>query len=244
MATTKSWFAAAAVMLMASVGRADFLFYGDQDVLGVGSYASDPTAGATLEGLPPGQITSATPVKQHGYPFDPEQSDFPGTDRIFVGGAHTNVNFDAYSLYDGKAHGPQVFSLDYGSLVPPGRRIATLTLGIATDDFQFPNYGQPYTTSINGLPNQALSDHLNSLSLQGAKVQFHSIGLDPGVLTPDHVLTLAIDQGNFGGDGWAIDYLSVGVTTEPVPEPAGWLLLLTGLAGFGLFRRAVGRRSR
>jgi len=240
----KLWLAMAAVTIVPAVGTAEVIFYGDQDVLGLGSYASDPTAGATLEGLLPGQITSATSIKQHGYYFDPGPSDFPGTDRIFVGSTHTDVNFDNYSLYHGKARGPQVFSLDYASLVPPGRRVATLTLGIATDDFQFPNYGQPYMASINGVTNQALGDHLDSLALQGAKIQFHSIGLDPGVLAPNHVLTLAIDQGNHGGDGWAVDYLSIGVTTEPVPEPAAWLLLLTGLAGFGLLRRAVGRRSR
>jgi hypothetical protein len=38
------------------------------------------------------------------------------------------------------------------------------------------------------------------------------------------VLTLSIDQGGDGGDGWALDYLTVGVTTQQtptstVPEP-------------------------
>jgi len=129
MTTPKIWFALATVAILPTVGAADVIFYGDQDVLGWGSYASDPTAGATVEGLAPGQVTSATSVKKHGYPFD------------------------------------------------------------------------------------------------------------PGLLTPDHVLTLSIDQGLHAGDGWAVDYLSVGVTTKPMPEPATWALLLTGLVGFGLFRR-------
>ena len=40
-----------------------------------------------------------------------------------------------------------------------------------------------------------------------------TIGIDPAVLQTNNILTLSIDEGGNGGDGWAIDFLTVGVTT-------------------------------
>ena len=57
-----------------AAGRGGFLEYGDEDVLGTGSYGSDPKAGATLEGLAAGTNTFATLITGHGFPFTPEVS--------------------------------------------------------------------------------------------------------------------------------------------------------------------------
>jgi MprA protease rhombosortase-interaction domain-containing protein len=51
---------------------------------------------------------------------------------------------------------------------------------------------------------------------------------------------LAIDQGGNGGDGWAVDFLTVGVTTTPVPVPGALLLAASGLAGLFGRRRHRG----
>jgi len=69
--------------------------------------------------------------------------------RIYVGSVQTG-NDDGYSRSSERINGPQVVTLDYGSLVPAGSSILTLTLGIATDDFQFPSWGNPFTATING----------------------------------------------------------------------------------------------
>ena len=45
-------------------------------------------------------------------------------------------------------------------------------------------------------------------------MQFFSIGLDPASLDESNVLTLTIDEGGDGGDGWAVDFLTVGVETS------------------------------
>ena len=56
--------------LSAAVCQASVITFGDADCLGTGCYgASDPTAGATLQGLSAGVITLATNSLGHTYPF-------------------------------------------------------------------------------------------------------------------------------------------------------------------------------
>jgi len=65
---------------------------------------------------------------------------------------------------------------------------------------------------------------LNTIDQTFPQVQFFTIGLELAGLLPTHVLTLSIDQGGDGGDGWAVDFLTVGVTVVPAP---GSLMLLS-----------------
>jgi hypothetical protein len=219
--------------------RADIIEYGDEDLLNTGAYPSDPKAGATLQGLAPNAITVATNSFSHSFPFSPSAGDYAGTDQIYVGSIQTAVH-DGYAEAASRINGPQVITLDYSSLVAPGQHIATLTLGIASDDFQHPSFGQPFIASINGISDTALTNELDSLDDGGPRVQFFSIGIDPGALLSSNVLTLRIDEGGDGGDGWAIDFLTVGVTTQAVPEPASVVSLTIGalgLIGFGWRRK-------
>lgn len=222
---------------MASVGLAGVQVYGDKDVLGTGSYAYEPTTGATLEGLAGGTVTYSSLITSHGFPFSP-QNDYAGTDQIYVGQVQT-ASHDGYAGYGSRMHGPQVIVLDYSGLIATGEAVETLTLGIAADDFQRPSWGQPYSATVNGQEIAQLTSVLNGLSQTGPRVQFFSIGIDPLLLGDDHVLTLSINQGGTGGDGWAIDFLTVGVTT--VPEPATMMLMA---AGVGCLIRRRGRLSK
>jgi hypothetical protein len=228
---------AISVSLLAASAEASVLTFGDQDCLGFGCYgATDPTSGAALQGLSPNAVTTAANVFGHSFPFSPSAGDFPGTDQIYVGSVPTGVH-DGYSGVPVRINGPQTLILDYSSLVSGGA-IATLTLGIAADDFQFPAFGQPFVATVNGVVNIALTNLLNGLNQGGPLVQFVSIGLNPAIDTPAHTLTLSLDQGGDGGDGWAIDYLTVGVTTSAAaPEPATSALFLAGIAGLVLRRR-------
>jgi hypothetical protein len=194
--------------------------YGDRDLVGF-HYppGADPTRGARLTGLAPGAITLSTEGFGHGFPFKPGDNqpdgveDYPNTDQIFVGSNQTAAH-DGYAQFDDRKKGPALFSLDYSKLVPAGTKIATLTLGIAIDDVQFGMWGQPFSASVNGQPNRAISSELNKIDDTGPMTRFFSAGIDPAVLTPDHILTVAIDEGGDGGDGFAIDFLTVGVTTS------------------------------
>jgi hypothetical protein len=203
------------------------LTYGDMDCLSIGCYGpNNPTDGATLQGLGVGVVTNGVNVFGHGFPFTPS-ADFAGTDQIYVGSVQTGAH-DGYSVFAERLNGPQVLVLDYSSLVPLGQVVNTLTLGIAADDFQFPSMGQPFTATLNGNAASVLTTTLNALDETGPQVHFFTIGLDPNLDNPSHTLTLSIDQGGDGGDGWAVDFLTVGVTTG-VPEPASMGLIAAGL---------------
>lgn len=231
------WAALVAAASLAWNAGAAVLQFGDQDLCNTGTYSSDPTTGATLEGLTTGVVTYGADAVGHFFPFSPEVDDFSGTDQIFAGSNQTGFH-DGYSSAQPTA-GPQVLTLDYSSLVGAGPSVATLTLGVAADDFQFPDYGQPYTATINGAPATALTEVLNALPLGGPSTRFFTIGIDPNVLAPNHVLTLSIDGGGDGGDGWAVDFLTVGVTL--VPEPATTSLVgLSAVAWMAALRQRRG----
>jgi hypothetical protein len=230
------------VGVLAAPAAAQVLTYGDMDALGTGAYGvNNPTSGATLVGLLPGVVTFGSGPFGHGFPFSPDVGDFPGTDQIYVGSTQTGSH-DGYSAFAGRLNGPQVFTLDYSALVSPGQVVASLTFGIAADDFQFPVLGQPFAATVNGIANASLTAQLNALDQSGPVVQFFSIGLDPALASLSNVLTVTIDQGGDGGDGWAVDFLTVGVTTVAVPEMGTFALTALGFGSVVVGRHYYFRR--
>lgn len=214
------------ILLLVGPLQASILTFGTEDCLGTGCYGtSDPTAGATLIGLAPNSITDATGSFGHSYPFTPGAGDFPGTDQIYVGSIQTAAH-DGYSISAQRINGPDVLTLDYSSLVGAGQSVTSLTLGIAADDFQFPVFGQPFIVMLDGSSDASLTTKLESLNETGPVVHFFTIGLDPALDNTSHTLTLSIDEGGDGGDGWAVDFLTLGVetTAAETPEPSGVLM--------------------
>ncbi len=239
-----------------------FLEYGNENQEGAGPYSGgfnpvgfDPKAGATLSGLSAGQITSGTQSSGHSEFFpDAPAGDFAGTDTIHVGSGFTSQAHDGYAgqyLYPqapGDPHvvkGPDTFSLNYASLVPAGQTLQTLTLGIELDDFQFAKFGDPYTATINGVESTELESVMNKVVLTDPSSQFYTFGIDPSLLGSSGILNLSIDEGGDGGDGYAVDFLTVGVTTSgapaAVPEASTTvsfgLLLMLGLGGIAVARK-------
>lgn len=234
-----------ALVVLAGAGaqaHAGVMQFGDRNLLGTGTYPTDPTAGATLEGLAPGAVTVATNAFPHPYPFQPGPGTFPGTDQMFTKGQPVG-DADGYTKSPGATDGPQVLTMDYSKLVPAGQKVDTLTLGVAADDFQQPVFHQPFTAKINGVVDAALSNQLNAMNLSSPTVQFLTVGINKSVLTPSNVLSLSIDRGGPGGDGWAVDFTTVGVTTstQAVPEPGTLCVLGLGVAGLALRARRGSR---
>lgn len=218
------------LLALAASLHAGVLTFGTEDCLGTGCYGvSDPTAGATLIGLAVDQVTDASESYTHSYPFTPSPGDFPGTDQIYVGSVQTGAD-DGYSITPQRINGPDVMTMDYSSLVGPGDTVTGLTLGIAADDFQFPLFGNPFIVTLNGESDPALTTELESMNESGPVVNFFTIGIDPALDNATHTLTLSIDEGGNGGDGWAVDFLTLGVeTTTATPEPGSAALALAGI---------------
>src|SRR6266481_2089163 len=107
------------IFLLAASAHAAVITFGDQDCLGFGCYgATDPTSGATLQGLSPNAVTIATNSFGHSFPFSPS-GDFAGTDQIYVGSVQTGAH-DGYSGMPVRINGPQTLVLNYSSLVSGG----------------------------------------------------------------------------------------------------------------------------
>ncbi len=128
-----------------------------------------------------------------------------------------------------------MISLDYSSLVPAGGSLAGLTLGIGANDFQNKVFGQAFQAKINGVVSPTLSSVLNGFDQTGPLSQFFTIGLDPSLLGSSRTLTLTIDELGDGGDGWAVDYLTMGIAAQPTPEPATFAAL--GIGAWAVLRR-------
>jgi hypothetical protein len=212
---------------------ASVIVYGDKDILGTGTYTVDPTTNAVLSGSLPGVSSLGyygISGLSHGFPFSPSATDFPGTDQIFVGSNHT-ANRDGYASY--ATRGPLIAHLDFSSIVPVGQRVTTLTLGIGFDDFQQPFFHQPFVLKINGVLDNALTNLANSFDQTGPRVSFATIGVDPTILGGNNDFVLSIDQAGDGGDGWAVDFFTLGVTSSgsAVPEPSSAAITAAFLMG-------------
>jgi len=189
--------------------QAEVRIFGDVDMLGTGTYPVDPTTIVATQGLVEG-AGAYMPAIGHSWGFVPEDDDFPGTDQIYTGSVQLGYH-DGYSIAEERISGPQEFVLDASDLLCAEGHVTSLTLGIAADDFQQPSFGQPFSVLINGVFHHQLSYWMNTIDQTGPCVGLYCLGLDPLLLGSDGIMAVTIDQGGDGGDGWAVDYLTLGV---------------------------------
>lgn len=239
------WLVFAGLLVLSVSARAAVVTVGDKDCEGFGfatCYATDPTTGATLSGLSANTVSLGMLSNGHGWPFPARDAADTGTptDTIFVG-SKANCH-DGYCSTGNPTVGSLVFTYDYSGMV--SGPITSFTLGIAADDFQDPAFHQPFQATVNGTVDTALTNQLNSLNLTGPRIQFFTIGIDPALLLPSNILTLNISEGGDGGDGYAIDFFTVGVNaTSGIPEPGTISLLGIGLGAVYFGRKASRRKA-
>lgn len=219
------------LVMQPSSAQAMVLEYGDRDCLGFDCYGQiDPTADVTLNGLAANESSISNERFFHSFPFLPEADDYAGTDQIFCNTANAPETGDGYCNSDAEATiGSLTTVLDYSAALSPNEIVKTLTLGIASDDFQTRDFGGRFKAFINGQEYDFLSQLLDGLNNGGPSVKFFSVGVPLDFLTADNQLSIEIakEGGIDTPDGFAADFFTVGV--ETVPTPAAILPVLMGM---------------
>lgn len=153
----------------------------------------------------------------HDYPFEPDASDPPGTDRILIG-----------TGYDGTAQGAQD---GYSQVAQPsepielradlaGVEIETLALQLFVDDFQAPRFGSQFKVTLDGERYPVMEDVINALNQTGPIGKLVTVEILPAYydLLDDGRLALHIDDPTTGaGDGFAIDFVQLLVNPQTFP---------------------------
>ena len=179
---------------------------GDIDNLGFGWPANfDPFGG------------QSTPV--HAFPWMPDASDPPGTDRIMVvtgwiGGFHTDGY--ATSVPSDEAT-PEAINLSFDVDLPEPNAI---WLQFFLDDFQPRHFGVSYQVSLNGTRIPALEDAVNALAQTGPIGKLLTVCLQPEYwdLIADGTLSIHFDDPNNDiGDGFAIDFVRLLINPRSQP---------------------------
>ena len=161
-------------------------------------------------GFPSGfDVFSGRSTPAHGYPWTPNGTDAPGTDRIIVGsGARTAA--DGYAGSTSRpANAPQAITL---ACAPPnGAVVRSVSAQLFVDDFQAPVLGSRFTAVVDGRHWEALETVLNAITQTGPIGKLVTVpvasDLVNAILGGGHLL---IDDATSGvGDGFAIDFVRI-----------------------------------
>jgi len=170
---------------------------GDVDNLGFGWDAGfDPFCGKN--------------TSRHRYPWDIDENDHPGTDRIMVASSYESGRRDGYTSYTkAPANAPVEISITYDK---PEVKIEQVVLQMLVDDFQAPVWGTSFQFHINEKRLTYIENIINTLNQTGPIGKL----LQVGVLAEDLPLfesgsvNIKIDDPITGaGDGYAIDFIQL-----------------------------------
>lgn len=186
---------------------------GDIDNLGFGWPVDfDPFSGAST---PP-----------HGFPWQVDPADPPGTDRIMVisgwrGKPGPKPKHDGYTRMTKRpanAVQPVTLRFDAGRM-----RIAEARLQIFVDDFQAPSFGNRYEVTLDDEPAPHIAEALNVLRQRGPVGKLVTLQVLPEQLhlLADGELQLLIDDPHTdAGDGFAIDFVRLLLNPGAAPASA------------------------
>lgn len=145
----------------------------------------------------------------HHFPFQPESSDPPGTDRIMVVGGFTgDVRQDGYTQQTGRPENlPQDLVLEFDL---QGIEVRTVALQLFVDDFQSPSMKSRFRAWIDGRELDDVAVVLNALDQTGPIGKLLTLQLLPEYIDTvrDGRLVIRIDDPDHNaGDGYAFDFV-------------------------------------
>lgn len=150
----------------------------------------------------------------HGFPWEINENDAPGTDRIFVPTSYKYGSEAPHEGYTGSTERP-------GNLPKPVfiplKELKDITITAAAiqlfiDDFQAPDFGTRFQVRINGQRFIEAEKMINKLQQGGPIGKMITIKFTPEQLQmlKSDSLTLFIDDTETGmGDGYAIDFVKL-----------------------------------
>ena len=166
---------------------------------------------------------TARSQRSHGYPWEKDDTDPAGTDRIYVGSHWGGEGKDGYgsNFADWKNYpddewysscafgdGAAVITLSYDA---SGISVKNALLQICIDDFQALSWESVFTVQLNGKDAPFIAELLNHVDQTGPTSYIVS-AIIPSAFYGDissGKLTVAIDEETGMGDGYAVDFVKL-----------------------------------
>ena len=163
---------------------------------------------------------TARSQRPHGYPWEKDDADPAGTDRIYVGSRWNGEATDGYSSnYAGWKENPaddwyascafgdgaMSITLNYDA---SGITVKNALLQLCIDDFQALSWESRFTVTLNGKDAPFLAELLNQVDQTGPTSYITSAIIPPSFYedVASGKLTITIDETTGCGDGYAVDF--------------------------------------
>jgi hypothetical protein len=166
---------------------------------------------------------TARSQRSHGYPWEKDDADPAGTDRIYVGSHWTGEARDGYGgnynswkdypedeWYSSRAcaDGAAVITMEFDA---SGISVKNALLQICIDDFQALSWDSEFTVTINGKDAPFIAELLNHVDQTGPTSYITSAIIPSGFFSEiaSGKLVIAIDERTGCGDGFAVDFVKL-----------------------------------
>jgi hypothetical protein len=166
---------------------------------------------------------TAKSQRAHGYPWEKDDADPAGTDRIYVGSRWNgeaadgygsnylnwkNYPEDEYYTAIACAEGAMGISLSYDA---SGITVKNALLQLCIDDFQALSWDSRFTVTLNGKDAPFIAELLNQVDQTGPTSYIVSAIIPPSFYgdISSGKITVVIDETTGCGDGYAVDFVKL-----------------------------------
>ena len=154
--------------------------------------------------------------RSHGYPWDLDETDPEGTDRIYVGSHWSGEAADGYANYfdsyknggyQDKAFGEGALAITMNYDIS-GISVKSALLQLCIDDFQALKWGSKFVVTLNGKDAPFIAELLNQVDQTGPVSYIVSAVIPSGFFSDisSGKLVIEIDEVTGIGDGYAVDF--------------------------------------